>query len=854
MLARSRSPAAAFGVSVALLLTGNVPAQGTVSPSFIENRGQWPAEVRFRYQQGPAIAWMHDDGLTLVLRRDGSPRRVAPERGPHAPDAEAGVALRWTFEGAAGSLRGDRRQVAQHSFFIGNDPGRWTSGAPSFARAVQHGLRPGIDLVWQRRDGRLSYDLHVAAGADASAVVVRLDGGDPLRVTADGRLLIPTGLGDVALTPPVSWEVMATGRRPVASRFELVGDRRYRIAVDRVDARLPLVVDPGLEWATFLGAAAFDAPVAMKLDDAGRIYFAGFVQNGDFPTTPGALEPTALGGTYDWIVGSLDATGTTLRWATHLGGAGNNDVAYDLEVPASGDPVTVVGLVGAVSAFPVTAGAYQPSSQGGTDAAVAQLTGGGTALAYSTLLGGSRNDRAGAIRSDGAGGYWIAGYTVSPGFPTSTTAFQPSIAGDADAFVMRFDPRLSGAAQVVRSTLLGGSGAEGVFAGGGGVYDWDGIDLWIDGGQVTVVGRTDSEDYPVTTGAYQTAFGGDADCFVSQLDSGLTMLTYSTYVGGLGEDVAYRVEQDRDGDIVFCGDTMDGSFPVTTGAYQTTFGGMDLADGTIVVLRPAGQGSQDLLYSTFVGGPGDDYVIDLLVESSGVIVACGATSGSVTATTGAWQTAFVGSSMGCALRLDPVGNGAADAHYLSHVGAGGTGSGVFEWAAEIEQRPDGHAVIVGVTDNTAFSAHVSPGAYQTTYGGGSDMFVMEFDMLPSNMTRFGAGTAACLGDIDLQVNQMPAPGATSFQLICNDAPPSAAGVLLIGTQVAAPIPVLNVDIWVLPLLSVALTSQNGFARTPIPLYSTLPTPLPAVAFQYLWLTTPSCAGSGPLAASHAVGF
>ena len=366
-----------------------------------------------------------------------------------------------------------------------------------------------------------------------------------------------------------------------------------------------------------------------------------------------------------------------------------------------------------------------------------------------------------------------------------------------------------------------------------------------------MVGITTSSDFPTTAGAYQTGPTGGSpsnDIFVSCLDAALANLTYSTYIGSTREDGAWEVVVDRHGDVIVTGFAKGSSFPITSGAYQGTFGG-GVADGVVFKLRPQPLGpGQGLLYSTFVGGPDWDFLHGLVVESSGVIMTCGWTWGGLQTTRCAMQSQFVAPWMGFVMRLDPAGGGASDGHYLSYLGGGGGG---VEAALGITQMPDdGRVAVAGTTHSAAFPT--TPGAYQPTLGGGRDGIVAILDLIPANVTRCGSSTGACVG-IDVQIDSMPTPGAVT-ELICNDAPPSPTplpGALAIG--VPGQLQFLGVTLWTLPIVGIPVMAQDGAAHAMIPIPSTFQL-TGNVAFQFVWPATAACAGSSPLAASDALKF
>ena len=185
-------------------------------------------------------------------------------------------------------------------------------------------------------------------------------------------------------------------------------------------------------------------------------------------------------------------------------------------------------------------------------------------------------------------------------------------------------------------------------------------------------------------------------------------------------------------------------------------------------------------------------------------------------------------------------------HYLSYVGFGD------DSCIAVAIRADGRVALAGDTNSTAFPT--TSGAFQGTLGGSWDAWVGVFDLIPNNVTRIGAGSGACPG-IDMQISAMPAPGAT-IELICNDTPPAAvgpAGALFIGTPLLNSLPILGVELWVLPLIALPVNATAGSARNSL----TIPPSAPAflgIGFQYVWLATPGCPNAGPLAASDALAF
>src|SRR5208337_3331284 len=243
-------------------------------------------------------------------------------------------------------------------------------------------------------------------------------------------------------------------------------------------------------YSTCLGGSNFDSGQRIAVDSSGNAYVTGQTNSSDFPTTTGAVQ-TSLAGTYNAFVTKLNPSGSALVYSTYIGGNGW-DGGSDIAVDSSGDAY-VTGFTDS-SNFPTTAGALQSSLAGVENAFVTKLNPTGSALVYSTYLGGSFFDSSYAIAVDSSGNAYVAGSTESGNFPTTAGAFQTSLVGYANAFVTKLNPAGSG---LVYSTYLGGSYAD------------EGLVIAVDSsGNAYVTGDTGSSDFPTTAGAFQTTFGG----------------------------------------------------------------------------------------------------------------------------------------------------------------------------------------------------------------------------------------------------------------------------------------------------------------------------------------------------------
>jgi hypothetical protein len=296
------------------------------------------------------------------------------------------------------------------------------------------------------------------------------------------------------------------------------------------------------------------------VDGKGNAFVVGTSFNATFPTTAGAYRTAYGGGLSDAFVTKLNSEGSTLVYSTYLGGNGLED-ANAIVVDNSGSAY-VTGRTSSTN-FPTTAGAYQATFGGGiSNGFVSKLNPTGSALVYSTYLGGSDTDVGQGIAIDGSGNAYAMGITNSANFPTTARAFQTTFGGGSgigDAFVSKLN---AGGSGLVYSTYLGGSNQD------------FGAGIAVDNsGNAFITGSTLSADFPTTSGADQTTYGGRVDTFVSKLNAAGSGLAYSTYLGGSDVDIGAGIAVDSSGNVYVTGYTQSIGFPTTTGAFQTTFGG-----------------------------------------------------------------------------------------------------------------------------------------------------------------------------------------------------------------------------------------------------------------------------------------
>lgn len=387
-----------------------------------------------------------------------------------------------------------------------------------------------------------------------------------------------------------------------------------------------------------------------------------------------------------------------LAYSTYLGGGSAND-GFGIAVDSSGNAY-VTGYTYSTN-FPTTTGAFQTAFGGTYDAFVTKLNAAGSALIYSTYLGGNQGDLGRSIAVDSYGNAYVTGTTQSTNFPTSAGAFQTAFGGGTDdAFVTKLNATGTG---LLYSTYLGGNDTD---HGGGIAVD--------SSGNAYVTGYTASTSFPTTAAAFQTAYGGGGDSFVTKLNTAGTGLVYSTYLGGNNTDQGDGIAVDSSGNAYVTGWTSSTDFPTTAGAFQTAFGGGS-QDAFVTKLDATGNA---LVYSTYLGGSIDANGYGIAVDSSGSAYVTGlASTPGFPTTAGAFQTTFGRGGDAFVTKLNAAGTGLVYSTYL-----GGSGIDV---GYGIAVDSSGNAYVTGYTDSATNFPIVSP--LQHRSGGLTDAFVTELN-------------------------------------------------------------------------------------------------------------------------------
>ncbi len=583
-----------------------------------------------------------------------------------------------------------RARAAVHEFIGGKDPTAWKTDVPTYGRLAWEEIYPGIDMAVEPSRGGFSYRYIVSPGADPSRIVMAWEGAKALRVTDDGRGVdVETDIGKLHVSGLHAYVIDGDARIELPARHVIDGER-VSVQVDGWDGTKPLVIDPSIAWASYLGGSGGETgDTGGAVDGSGNFYVVGTVYSTDFPTTTGAYDTSANGGV-DVGITKITTAGV-VAWSTYFGGSGT-DIDGGIAVDSAGN-VYVAGFTN--GGLPIL-NAFQASPGGTFDAFVAKFTTAG-ALSWSSYLGGSDDDRATAITQDNAGSLYVAGYTHSTNFPT-TGAYDTSHNGDADIFVAKVSAT-GGTSALLWSTYAGGAGVQ--YANG----------IVADATGVVVFGQSESSTFPLVN-AFDSTFGGTGEGVVFKMaaSGGPSSLLWSSFVGGSGNDSLSSGA--LDGTNVYIGGTTYGSDFPTSNAFDSTYGGGNEA----FVMRINGAVTPPTVtWSSFLGGSGVDYISGMKFFGGNLYVG-GYTNSPDFPLVNAFDSSLTNSEMFLA-RIKPAG-GTGAIEWSTFLG-GGAGEDI---SGELDIDSVGNLYVGGYTSSTdAFTK----GAFDTTLGGTQDLFVLK---------------------------------------------------------------------------------------------------------------------------------
>lgn len=616
--------------------------------------------------------------------------------GTHTMTTVGGSTLTMSLNGAnIPSFTGTNPLESKTNYFIGNNQSNWHSDIPNYKELFAKDVYPGIDLKFYGTNSQLEHDFIVSPGADYKQIAFQFSGQQAISIDDDGNLILKAGQNDLRLNAPTTYQQTTHEKHTLPSHFEL-NNNTVTIALNTdYDHSLPLVIDPTLIYATYLGGTDNDYAYNLTIDSTGNVYVLGQSDNtSNFPTAGSPFQSSNAGGS-DAFVAKFNAAGTALVYSTYLGGTGIDWGDGGIAVDTSGNAY-VSGNTDSID-FP-TASPFQASNAGGgLDTFLAELDASGSSLIYSTYLGGSGTDFAvGRLALDSSNNVYVAGNTDSTDFPLAA-AFQSSNAGGNDMYFAKFD---STGTSLIYSSYLGGSGND--YA----------RNIALDpGADPFIVGYTDSSDYPTNAPFQASHAGGGNDAVVTKIDGSGSTLQYSTYLGGSGGDEGYGITIDLSGNAYVTGHTGSSDFP-TANAYQSSYSGGN--DAFIAKFDSAGA---SLTYSTYFGGGSSDYGRNIKVDTAGHAFISGITASTDFPILGAYQPANAGGFDLFLIKMTTSGSAPLYSTYLG-------GSGSEDTYGGIAVDSSGNAYMSGYSTSTDFPVLSS---YQTTHGGSTyDAVIAKF--------------------------------------------------------------------------------------------------------------------------------
>lgn len=552
---------------------------------FIKNKNQWNKKVLYKADIGTGAAFLEKDGFTFVFKDVKAIEKLmefkSESAGGHEKLKPSDFSIKYhayklNFLGANKDVlvAGSTPLSGYYNYFIGNDKTKWASKVNSFKMVSYKGLYEGVNLKVYEDDSRFKYDFILNPGTNPSTIQIQIQGAERVALK-DDDLVVTTSVNEVTELQPKAYQYKGDEKIEVPCEFSLKNNVLSFVFPKGYDKKKVLTIDPTLIFSTYSGSTVDNWGFTATYDSRGDGYSGGIAFGTGYPVSVGAYQVNFGGGTgyfYDGCDAAIikyDSSGTHRLWATYLGGSGE-DLPHSMIVNSQ-DDLLIYGTTGSAD-FPVTSNAFGKIFHGGDsiiydnvicfnhgiDIYVSKLSSDGTQLLASTYVGGTKNDG------------------------------------------MNYPSPLS---------MNYADGARG--------------EIMTDASDnVYVASTTNSTDFPVTPGAFQTtAGGGGQDGVVFKLNSNLSSMLWSSYIGGNKQDAAFGLVLDNNDNVYVTGGTASTNFPTTAGSIQPVY--KDSIDGFVTEIDKNG-GS--ILNSTYYGSKAYDqsYLIDR--DKNGDIFVYGQTS------------------------------------------------------------------------------------------------------------------------------------------------------------------------------------------------------------------------------------
>lgn len=703
------------------VLLASAATEKQISLSFIENRGQSHPDVKYIVQgAGKRIGFTPEAVIFSTY-------------GQAEPEGELTYAVvRQSLVNANVNpeIEPLERLPGIANFFMGSQS---YTGVPTYEGIEYRDVYEGITQKFTGRDGELERIFIVEAGANPRQIEMEYSGVEDIQLLEDGNLLLETTLGELTESAPLAYQKIGGQHRYVEAEFEILESGNVGFKLGKYNKKYELIIDPILEYSTYLGGGSNEVGYGIAVDSTGASYITGQTISDDFPIDSEALQEDLVG-SFDAFVTKLNPEGNSVVYSTYFGGD-SRDRANAIAVDVTGSAY-ITGETESEN-FPTNSGlpaAFQGEFGGGSqDAFIVKLSPTGTALDYSSYLGGGGRERGRAIAVDGQGAAYVTGFTdesesvLARAFPTEAALQGRFGGGGGDAFVTKINPVGD---ELEYSTFLGGAGFD------------EGTGIAVDGaGTAYISGTTDSEDF-ATDDAFEESNSGDGDAFVVKLSADGSNKEYATYIGGSGQEIAGGIALDEEGAAYITGLTASTNFPTTSRVPQPDYGGGSF-DAFITKINRTGE---DLDYSTYIGGLSDEG-IDTLPRASAGIAVDGAGSAYIVGSTASRDFPISDGDARATDQQSEFGGGATDAFitkinpegeeliYSSYFGGRGDDEGY-----GIAVDKNGIAYITGSTNSGNFPTAGVQETWQDDLAGSNDAFAAKLVFEGVTVTEFGGST------------------------------------------------------------------------------------------------------------------
>lgn len=554
---------------------------------FVKNEGQWSQSFQYKAAlRGGALfiekhamtfSFIHPDDWAAINEHREAPEKTAP-----FPSTIRGAGVKLIFLQAENpEISGNEKVSSFRNYYLGEQD-NWRSDVPLYKAVTYKNLYPKTNLYIYQYGEHLKYDFVLQPGADPSKIQLQIEGAQRQWIK-NGQLSIQTAFNKIFMQAPVAWQIIKGQKVAIGCTYELKGNILRFHLDNHYNAKYPLIIDPVLTFSTYTGSTADNWGFTATYDHNGNFYAGGIAFDVGYPVVTGSFQTNFAGGSgfyrCDISITKYNATGDSLLFSTYLGGS-HNEIPHSMIVNSQNDLI-IFGTTASMD-FPHTNGAYDTAFNGGSTVTL-------TAVEF---LGGS------------------------------------------DIFVSRFNEQ---GTALLGSTYIGGLGNDGLNYSSYLNHNYAdharGEVLVDDNDNIIVVSCTNSPNFPVTSGAYQTSNAGLWDACLFQFNPNLQNLMWSTYLGGSANDAAYSAKIDAQDILYVCGGTNSSDFPTTTGSLNPSFQG-GTADG--FVLKLSAQGS-NLMQSTYIGTFFYDQTYGIDLDANKNVYIVGQTSGSYPTTPGVYS-------------------------------------------------------------------------------------------------------------------------------------------------------------------------------------------------------------------------